>query len=174
MEIKNIGNTNEKGLFATKKYTKDERVHTLIGEIYDKPTRETIRIGYGRHIYDNYGIFLNHSFNPNIYIIYSEICALQDINIGDELVFNYNKNEGTMANPFYVDGILVCGNSEFDISPPVDFGKKITYNFKPAYYADPVFLTVENPQIDPLFTQIKDPLFLQKIDDGSSIDLEKK
>ncbi len=50
------------------KYTKGERVHTLIGEIYDKPTRETICIGYDRHIYDNYGIFINHSFNPNIYI----------------------------------------------------------------------------------------------------------
>ena len=161
MEIKNIGNTNEKGLFATKKYTKDERVHTLIGEIYDKPTRETIRIGYDRHIYDNYGIFINHSFNPNIYIIYSEIFALQDINIGDELVFNYNENEGTMANPFYVDGIFVCGNSEFDISPPVDFGKKITYNFKPAYIINDynyITLTVEIPPIDPSFTQIKDPM----------------
>ena len=49
-----------------KKYTKGERVHTLIGEIYDKPARETIRIGYGRHIHDNYGIFINHSFNPRL------------------------------------------------------------------------------------------------------------
>ena len=38
MEIKNIGNSSEKGLFATKKYTKGERVHTLIGKIYDKPS----------------------------------------------------------------------------------------------------------------------------------------
>ena len=115
MEIKNIRNTNENGLFATKKYTKGEKVHTLIGEIYDKPTRETIRIGYGRHIYDNYGIFINHSFNPNIEIYENEIIALHDINIDDELVFNYNENEGTMANPFYVNGVIVGGTSELDI-----------------------------------------------------------
>ena len=130
MEIKNIGNSSEKGLFATKKYTKGERVHTLIGKIYDKPTRETIRIGYGRHIYDNYGIFINHSFNPNIAILYDKIITLHNINIGDELVFNYNENECTMANPFYVNGIIVCGNSELDIS---DFGKKITSNFRTAH-----------------------------------------
>ena len=88
-----------------------------------------------------------------------------------------------LAKPFYVNGIFVCGNSEFDIPPTKisrtfdglpDFGKKITYNFKPAYIINDynyITLTVELPPIDPTFTQIKGPLFLQKIDDGSSIDL---
>ena len=92
MEIKNIGISSEKGLFATKKYRKGERVHTLIGKIYDKPTRETIRLEYDRHIHDNYGIFINHSFNSNIYIYENIIFALHDININNELVFNYNLN----------------------------------------------------------------------------------
>lgn len=114
MEIRNIKNSNEKGLFATKKYKQGDKVHTLTGEIFDNPTRETIRIGNNRHIYDNYGIFINHSFEPNIEIYYDEIFALRDINIDDELVFDYNKNEGSMANPFYANGILVCGNPELD------------------------------------------------------------
>ena len=156
MEIKNIGNSSEKGLFATRKYTKGEKVHTLIGEIYDKPTRETIRIGYGRHIYDNYGIFINHSFNPNIDIYYNDIFALHDINIDDELVFNYNKNEGTMANPFYVNGIIVCGNSELDTPYTLDtldtsdFGEKLTHNFRTAHSINNynyITLTVEIPSI---------------------------
>ena len=150
MEIKNIGNSSEKGLFATKKYRKGERVHTLIGEIYDKPTRETIRIGYGRHIYDNYGIFINHSFNPNIYIYYKDIFALHDINIDDELVFNYNENEGTLLNPFYVNGIIVCGNSELDTANAPGFGEKITYNFRTAHSINNynyITLKVEIPSI---------------------------
>lgn len=150
MEIKNIGNSSEKGLFSTKKYTKGERVHTLIGEIYDKPTRETIRIGYGRHIYDNYGIFINHSFNPNIYIYVNRIFALHDINIDDELVFNYNENEGTLLNPFYVNGIIVCGNSELDTANAPGFGEKLTHNFRTAHSINNynyITLTVEIPSI---------------------------
>ena len=150
MEIKNIGNSSEKGLFATKKYKAFERVHTLIGKIYDKPTRETIRLEYNRHIHDNYGIFINHSFNPNIYIFANRIFALHDINIDDELVFNYNENEGTMANPFYVDGIIVCGNPELDTANAPGFGEKITYNFRTAHSINnynPITLTVVMPPI---------------------------
>ena len=150
MEIKNIGISSEKGLFATKKYRKGERVHTLIGEIYDKPTRETIRLEYGRHIYDNYGIFINHSFNPNIYIYGNRIFALHDINIDDELVFNYNENEGTMANPFYVNGIIVCGNSELDTANAPGFGEKIISNFRTAHSINNynyITLKVEIPSI---------------------------
>lgn len=76
--------------------------------------RETIHIGNDKHIYDDYGIFIDHSFEPNIKIHHDEIFALHDINIDDELTFNYNENECTIANPFYVNGILVCGNQEID------------------------------------------------------------
>ena len=165
MEIKNIENSSEKGLFATKKYRKGERVHTLIGEIYDKPTRETIRIEYDRHIYDNYGKFINHSFNPNIDILYDDIITLHDINIGDELVFNYNKNECTMANPFYVNGILVCGNSELDIQ---DFRKEVTSKFRTAHSINnynPITLTIKLPSV--LDYDIDTQPILEKSNDNS-------
>jgi hypothetical protein len=111
MEIKDSKLTNEKGLFSTKEYKKGDILYVLRGDIYDKPTRETIHIGNNRHIYDKYGIYLNHSFNPNIYINECELIALCDIKINDELFFNYNDTEINMANPFYIDDILVCGKN---------------------------------------------------------------
>ncbi len=109
MEIRNSILTNEKGLFSTKEYKKGEIIHILSGDIYDNPKRETIHIGNNKHIYDKYGIFINHSFNPNIYVNGCELIALCDIKNNDELLFNYNDTEINMANPFYVNGILVCG-----------------------------------------------------------------
>ena len=107
MEIKE-GKTG-KGLFATKNYSKGDIVHTLIGEIFDHPTRESIHIGNNKHIYDEYGIFINHSFTPNILIDGYSMVALSDIQTNDELTFNYNDTEINMANPFTIDDILVNG-----------------------------------------------------------------
>ena len=110
MEIRNSKLSGENGLFSTKKYKKGEIVYVLSGDIYDKPTRETIHIGNNKHIYDKYGIYINHSFNPNICVKGYELIALCDINIDDEIFFNYNDTEINMANPFYDNNILVCGN----------------------------------------------------------------
>lgn len=110
MEIRDSKTTGEKGLFSTKKYKKGEILYILSGEIFDKPTRETIHIGNNQHIYDKNGIYINHSFNPNIIVNGYKLIALSDINANDELFFNYNDTEINMANPFYVDNILVCGN----------------------------------------------------------------
>jgi hypothetical protein len=110
MEIRDSKITGEKGLFSTKPYKKGETIYILSGDIYDKPTRETIHIGDNKHIYDKNGIYINHSFNPNILVKGYEIVALCDIIEGDELSFNYNDTEINMANPFLVNNILVCGS----------------------------------------------------------------
>lgn len=111
MEIRNSKINGEKGLFATKNYCKNDIIHILSGDVYDEPTRETIHIGNNKHIYDEYGIYINHSFNPNIYVNENKIVALCNIMIGDEIVFNYNDTETIMASPFYDDGVLVSGNN---------------------------------------------------------------
>lgn len=108
MEIKD-SKTNSKGLFSTKQYKKGDIVFILSGEIFDSPTRESIHIGNNKHIYDEHGKFLNHSFTPNIYIDNVNVVALVDIKEDEELAFNYNDNELKMASPFVVDNILVCG-----------------------------------------------------------------
>ena len=102
---------NGKGLYATKKYMKGEVIRVLSGKEYRYPTRETIHIGNNRHIYDKYGIFINHSFMPSARIDYNNVIALRDIMINEEITFNYNDNEINMASPFYVNGKLVSGKS---------------------------------------------------------------
>lgn len=111
MEIRDSSNVNGKGLFATEDYTEDEVVFVLAGEIFDHPTRESIHIGNNKHIYDHLGIYINHSFEPTIYIEGLNVVAKRDIKKGDELMFNYNESEINMASPFLVGDVEVKGNS---------------------------------------------------------------
>jgi hypothetical protein len=113
MEVK-INSFNELGLFTKKSYKKDDTIFVLEGTIFDKPSRETIHIGNNKHIYDKYGIYINHSFLPTVYINNFYVKAISDILEGTEITFDYNKNEIDMAAPFYVDGILICGLNKMD------------------------------------------------------------
>lgn len=112
MEIRESMVINGKGLFSTKYYKKNEIIYVLSGEIFDHPTRETIYIGNNQHIYDSFGIFINHSFTPNIFINNKNVIALKDIEPNEELMFNYNDNEINMAAPFYVGNEYVSGNKK--------------------------------------------------------------
>lgn len=109
MEVKYSVTLNEKGLFATKNYLKNDIVLILSGDTYSYPTRETIYVSNNLHIHDKYGMYMNHSFTPSTYIDNNNVIAYIDIQIGDELTFDYNKNEINMAAPFMADGIYVCG-----------------------------------------------------------------
>jgi len=113
MEIRYNDKISEKGLYSTKFYPKDSIVFVLKGEIYNHPTRETIHIGNNKHIYDKYGIFMNHSFTPNVKIVGKNVFALCDVNVDDEIVFNYNESEINMHSPFCVNGRIVCGKTDF-------------------------------------------------------------
>ena len=97
------------GLHSTKNHTKGDIIFTLTGKIYSEPIRETIYIGNGQHIYDEYGIFMNHSFTLTTRIDGVNVYALEDIHPGTELSFDYNESEITMAAPFEVNGVKVCG-----------------------------------------------------------------
>jgi len=109
MEIKFNSNLNGDGLYSTKSYLKSEIIYTLNGEIYDKPTKYTIHVGNNIHILDMYGRYMNHSFVPTTYIDKCNVVAMDNINCGDELTFNYNTSEINMATPFTVGDVLVCG-----------------------------------------------------------------
>lgn len=102
--MKIIEKSNFKGLFSEKQYQKDAIIHKLQGKTYNKPSRTTIEIGKNIHIDDNYGIYMNHSFSPNCIIKNGCIVAIKNIKINEELTFNYNENETSMAFPF-VDNI---------------------------------------------------------------------
>ena len=40
----------------------NDKIYKLKGVIYKEPSRTTIEIGKNKHIDDEYGIFMNHSF----------------------------------------------------------------------------------------------------------------
>ena len=109
MEIKKSAINEGLGLHSTTSHTKSDLIFTLTGKIYTKPLRETIYIGNGEHIYDEYGIFMNHSFTPTTYIDGVNVYASEDIQPGTELSFNYNESEIEMAAPFDVNGVQVRG-----------------------------------------------------------------
>lgn len=110
MEVKFNKELNAKGLYAARKYAQGETIFTLTGKTYDHPTRETIYVGNNTHIHDENGAFINHSFNPSMYVRLYELVAKVDLEVGDEITFDYNSSELSMATPFEVDGKMVCGN----------------------------------------------------------------
>lgn len=113
VEIKNsiIG---ERGLFALRHFLQGEVVFVLDGKTFDHPTRESIHVGNGVHIHDEYGAYINHSFKPSTKIVGRFITAIKEINCGDEITFNYNESEINMASPFIADGIVVKGINQCD------------------------------------------------------------
>lgn len=111
VEIKN-SSIGEKGLFALKNFSKDQIVFVLDGKILNHPTRESIHIGNNVHIHDEFGAFINHSFEPSTKIINRCVTAIKEINIGEEITFNYNESEINMSSPFIANGILVKGQEK--------------------------------------------------------------
>jgi hypothetical protein len=109
MEIKQSSINEGLGLHTKHSHKKGDIIFTLSGTINTFPTRESIYIGNGHHIYDNWGIYMNHSFTPTTSIDGTGVYAIDDIQPGTELSFNYNESELTMAEPFEVNGVIVCG-----------------------------------------------------------------
>ena len=91
---------NFHGLFSDTSYSKNDIIHELCGSIYDKPSRTTIEIGINKHIDDDFGIYMNHSFAPNCIIKDECIIACKDILEEEELTFDYNASETSMSCPF--------------------------------------------------------------------------
>ena len=102
---------NGKALFTNKPINKGEIVLVLSGEIFDKPSKYSIEIAKNKHIIDDWGSYLNHSFQPNTKIDGKNVVALRNINKDEELHFNYNDNETSMACPFETDEGLVSGKN---------------------------------------------------------------
>lgn len=107
--IKFCNRVNGEGLFSNGTYKKNDIIYTLTGPIKNTPDKYTIEIGVNKHITDLYGIYMNHSFTPSVSINKNNVVALQDINPGDEISFNYNENETKMACPFETPNGLVSG-----------------------------------------------------------------
>ena len=107
--VKFCKRVNGEGLFTNSFIKKYNIVRLLEGPIKDVPDKYSIEIGTNRHITDKLGIYMNHSFQPSVFINGVEVVALKDIDIGEEICFNYNKNETSMACPFETPNGIVNG-----------------------------------------------------------------
>lgn len=87
-------------VFATRSFKKGEVVHWLNGEHVDAPTRTSIEVGVGAYVEDEIGRFVNHSFSPTTEVAGICLVAVRDIEIGDEITFNYVENESKISHPF--------------------------------------------------------------------------
>ena len=115
MEIKICERVNGKGVYSTSYYKKGDIVHILNGEIKHIPSKYTIEISKDTHILDDLGKYINHSFSPNVKVSNTNIIAISDIKLGEEICYNYNESESVMANPFYCDGQFVSGKNDISI-----------------------------------------------------------
>lgn len=100
-----------RGVFTTTSYKNGELVLKLSGEEVNQPTRESIEIGLHRHIIDNYGSYINHSFEPTTRVD-TTLCgmvAVRDLGPNEQVTFNYNESESCMTCPFESMGITVSG-----------------------------------------------------------------
>ena len=113
VKILNI-NSGERGLFARESFNKGDIVTMLEGNTLPTATRTSIQIGQNKHLESWEGGHMNHHCNPNCRIILGswqditlklngigiKVQAIQDIKDGDELTFDYETTEQTLANPF--------------------------------------------------------------------------
>jgi len=104
-KIKGLGLCTDHCIF------RNEVVFELQGVEYDHPKRETIHVGNNIHIWDESGIYMNHSFQPTTRIEGYKVIALRDIEKDEELTFNYNDSEINMACPFSVENKEVIGRT---------------------------------------------------------------
>ena len=89
------------GVFAKENFLLGELVYDLTrSKTVKTPTRTSIQVGEESHIEDEVGQYINHSCSPTCEITNYGVRALRDIKVNDEITFNYNSSEDTLANPF--------------------------------------------------------------------------
>lgn len=90
------------GVFTVVEFKKGDTLFELSGPIIYRPTRTSIQIGKNKHIEDDIGIYINHSCFPTAKVNRKKLTfiCLRDIGVGEEITFDYNKNEDILAAPF--------------------------------------------------------------------------
>lgn len=91
---------NSKALVAAVPFSPGALIRQLVGREVDTPTRTSIQVGESKHIEDDFGSFVNHSCDPSAIIEDGCLVAIKQIDVGNEITFDYKKNENTLASPF--------------------------------------------------------------------------
>ena len=104
--IKETGNKG-KGLYSTINYGKGNIVLVLEGNYLPYPTRTSIQVG-DRHLESWEGGHVNHHCLPNTKVVVEHgdllmmpyLVAIKDIQIGEQITFDYESTETEMSEPF--------------------------------------------------------------------------
>jgi hypothetical protein len=99
--VKNIH--GQVSLVAAEDLKKDQIVFDLdLGEFFELPTLRTIELEPKIMVDHPWGRYTNHSCNPSCYVLKSDrtMRALRDIKIGEEINFDYTKNESNISTSF--------------------------------------------------------------------------
>ena len=105
--IKEINGEDNKGLFADQAYDNGSIVLFLSGKYISEPTRTSIQVG-GQHLESIEGGHINHHCNPNTKIVMPNftmpfVSAIKEIEVGEELTFDYETTEEKLSSPFKCD-----------------------------------------------------------------------
>ena len=90
----------EKATYARHSFRVGEILYVVQGDPRATRTRDSIEVGPGQHVEDEYALFINHSFTPNLRVRGRELVAIAEIQEGDEITFNYLESESEIAAPF--------------------------------------------------------------------------
>jgi SET domain-containing protein len=103
------------GVFTLRPIKAGAVIFEMKGKIVDAPTQTSVQVGEKKHIEDNLAKFLNHHCSASAMVDREKkaLVALRNLNPGDEITFDYRKNEDKMAVPFMCGccGKLICGKS---------------------------------------------------------------
>mgnify|MGYP003956669227 CR=1 FL=1 len=98
------------GVYASRQCSVGTVVRALsLKEVSAVPTKTSIYIGFEKHVEDPIGIYINHACKPTCKIEEAFVISLVDLNVGDEITFNYNNSEISISSPFVCRccGILI-------------------------------------------------------------------
>jgi uncharacterized protein len=90
-------------LVAAKRFRKGEVVFNLnFGEFFDRPSLRTIELAPKLHVDNPWGRYTNHHCDPTCYVDRKDkvMRASRDIEVGEEINFDYFVNESTLATSF--------------------------------------------------------------------------
>lgn len=95
-------------VIAARRVAAGAAVLTIDGPAVAMPTRYTVQIGERQHVDAEAGAdgrhpiwrFLNHACAPNTRLVGRTLLARSDIQVGDEVTFDYDTTEWDMAAPF--------------------------------------------------------------------------
>ncbi len=101
---------NKNGMFGIQAscfFSTGEVVYSLLDGVETKlRTQTSVQVEANLHVEDEIGRYINHHCDPTCEIQKHNVVAIKDINIGDEITFDYVKNEDFISSPF----ICACCN----------------------------------------------------------------